>query len=150
MVIFVLHLIALQNYYQFAWILLLFSFMKSFKVFLNIRISKSFRKYFREPLNCIDLLGSICLLIHCTMFLLRGSNNYLYRFQRQYSLATIIASISLLLRGVMSISPFYSKVRLLIGVFTQTFKDIGAFIMVFVYMIASMSVLHVVVRRTDK
>lgn len=61
----------------------------------------------------------------------------------------LIASFCFLLRGVSSISPFSTKFRLLLGVFISTFRGIYSFMVLFFYMIFAMSVMHVVVMRTD-
>lgn len=61
----------------------------------------------------------------------------------------IISAGCLLMRGVSRISPFNSKLRLLLGIIYQTFIDIGAFLFLFAYMISAMAIMHVVASRGD-
>ena len=99
--------------------------------------------------NWLDLFGSLSLMIHCFGFLQLDFGQNIEIFYQQYEHATIIAALFLLLRGVSRLSPFSTQIRLLLGVFIQTFKDIYAFVVLFMYMIMSMSIMHVVAKRAD-
>ena len=119
--------------------------MYSVLVGMSLKVSESYYQFFSELWNWLDLFGCISLLIHCIASLFdEGLTLYVY-----YSWSVLVAAFCFLLRGVSRISPFSTDIRLLLGVFIQTFRDIYSFLVLFAYMIFSMSVLHVVVKRTD-
>lgn len=139
------HLIFLQENKAIVWVLLFFTVIQAIRVAVSIYVSDSIGRYLEVLWNWLDLFGCLSLLLHCAGALF-DEGMVLYRY---YADAVLISAFCMLLRGVSTISPFSTRIRLLLGVFIETFKDIYAFLILFAYMIGSMSVLHVVVKRAD-
>lgn len=145
LVILCTHLIFLQENKAIVWVLLFFTVIQAIRVAVSIYVSDSIGRYLEILWNWLDLFGCLSLLLHCAGALF-DEGMVLYRY---YADAVLVSAFCMLLRGVSTISPFSTRIRLLLGVFIETFKDIHAFLILFAYMIGSMSVLHVVVKRAD-
>lgn len=139
------HVIWFQQSKPFCGWLLFLSLIFFGRVMSQLWTAVSIKMHFESMWNCLDSVGAVCILAHCALFLCdEDFENY-----RKYDFLLLTAAFCLLLRGVSRLSPFLTSVRLLLGVMIQTFRDIGAFLFLFAYMIAAMSLLHLIVSRGD-
>ena len=114
------HIIFLFKDKNFAVLLLLETIIFALILLLKLYVSDSIQSFVEIGWNQLDIVGVILLLVHCVCFISdAGYKNYY-----KYHFAVLFAAGCLLLRGVSRISPFSQRIRLLLGVIVQTFKDI--------------------------